>query len=225
MAREERTISERVISISNDLYSQGIKPSVRLVLAQMPDVKSTSAIHKSYADWRRELDAKQPLQHVLTGLSGEFTELLMKEINRLGVETENRCKDLVMDADEQRIIAIKDLERAEDLLAKQAEVIDQLEKELKSVKSDIADSAKAYESTLIELRNQMNEQIKALLPSNNEGLIKAATKVEAPAEKSLDVVQERKLIEQQLAEQQKLIEQQKLAEQQKLIEQQKLAEQ
>jgi chromosome segregation ATPase len=162
-------IPERVKALCNELYSQGGKVSVRSVLAQMPDVKSTSTIHKYYAEWRKELGVGQQSLYDRLGFSTEFTQGFLKEITRFSVEAENRYKDLATDADEQRTIAIDDLTRADERLYKQFAVVEQLEKELNTVKTEATEQTKAVEATLVELRKQidnLNEDNKTLLASN-----------------------------------------------------------
>ncbi|TOK17651.1 hypothetical protein CGI23_25280, partial [Vibrio parahaemolyticus] len=43
-------MQERVNEICNELYSKGEKVSVRVILTFLPDVSSTSTVHKYYAN-------------------------------------------------------------------------------------------------------------------------------------------------------------------------------
>lgn len=151
---EQSRIQDRVNSICNELYAKGTKPSVRLVLSMLPDVSSTSTVHKYFSNWRRELEANQQSLYDKLGFSSEFTQSFMREITRFSVEAEQRYKELAEDANEQRDLVLEDLARSEERLYKQNAVVEQLEhnlaeanKQLAAVKAD----AKAELQKTVEL--------------------------------------------------------------------------
>jgi len=158
---ENNRIQEQVNAICNELYAKGTKPTVRLVLSMLPDVSSTSTVHKYFANWRREIEANQQSLYDKLGFSKEFAQSFMKEITRFSVEAEQRYKQMAMDANEQRDSALDDLARSEDRLFKQNAVIDQLEKENEQLKQALAATkaeAKAELQKTIELSNAALEK-------------------------------------------------------------------
>mgnify|MGYP006167928515 CR=1 FL=1 len=203
---EQSRIQDRVNSICNELYAKGTKPSVRLVLSMLPDVSSTSTVHKYFANWRRELEANQQSLYDKLGFSSEFTQSFMKEITRFSVEAEQRYKELAQDANEQRDLALDDLTLSEERLYKQNAVLEQLEhnlaeinKELTAVKADakselqktvelsraaLEKEKETHAAVVAELRQQLahaNATVKSLTETN-EGqrteLAKANLKLE-----------------------------------------------
>ncbi len=159
-------IQDRVNAICNDLYSKGTKPSVRLVLSMLPDVRSTSTVHKYFANWKRELESNQQSLYDKLGFSSAFTQSFMKEITRFSVEAEQRYKELAQDANEQRDIALDDLGRSEERLFKQSSVLEQREKERKELqtellkvqekfKAELEKEQESYKATVHELRQQL----------------------------------------------------------------------
>ena len=123
---ENLSTQDRVNQICNELYQKGTKPSVRLVLAELPDVSSTSTVHKYFSNWKREMEANQQSLYDRLGFSPDFTKSFMKEISRFAVEAEQRYKGMADDANEQREQAVSDLAKAEDKLHKQTAVVEQL---------------------------------------------------------------------------------------------------
>lgn len=139
-------IQEQVNTICNDLYSKGKKISVRIVLAELSDVSSTSTVHKYYANWKRELEANEKSLYEKLGFSSEFTQIFMKEISRFSIEAEERYKSMADDAHEQRDAAIDELSRVEDKFHKQTAVVEQQEKEITQLKYDLKASEIAFEA-------------------------------------------------------------------------------
>ena len=76
-AATSKPMQERVNDICNDLYSKGEKLSVRIVLAEMPDVSSTSTIHTYFKNWKQEVDANQQSLYDRLGFSPSFTKSFM----------------------------------------------------------------------------------------------------------------------------------------------------
>ena len=150
-AIQDTSIQDRVTAICNELYAEGTKPSVRRVLSMLPDVSSTSTVHKYFANWKKELEANQQSLYDRLGFSSEFTQSFMKEITRFGVEAEQRYKEQSQDANEQRDQALEDLEISEDKLFKQNAVLQQLEKEVSELQSELV---KVRNETKAELEKQ-----------------------------------------------------------------------
>lgn len=178
-----KSIQDRVNDICNDLYSKGTKPSVRLVLSMLPDVSSTSTVHKYFVTWKNELQANSQSLYDKLGFSSEFTQSFMKEITRFGLEAEQRYKEQAIDANEQRDQALEDLERSEDRAYKQNAIVEQQAKEIKelqaelilvrkNLEAELAKDKKAHEATENELRKQLNDnaEINTSLREQNESL-------------------------------------------------------
>lgn len=200
-------LPERVKAICNQLYSQGTKVSVRLVLAQLPEVKSTSTIHKYYAEWKQELDASQQSLYDRLGFSPDFSQAFMKEISRFSVEAESRYKDMATDAHDQRAIVIEDLTRADERNYKQSLVVEQLEKELKALQAEVAEAAKGAAATQAELRKQV-EELKGenkQLAGTNESLRTEIAKAQLVVESNERYVAEVKNNHQTLVEEAKTL--------------------
>lgn len=207
---------DRVNLICNQLYGQGIKPSVRIVLAELPDIKSTSTVHKYFANWRKEIDANQKSLYEKLGFSPEFTQSFMKEITRFSVEAEQRYKNQASDAIESNEHAIADLKKVEDKLHKQNAVVDQQEKEINELQSELLLSGNKYkseiekgretnEATVAELRKQLI-QVKSentQLSKQNESLHTEVAKAELKIEGNQSYVDEIKHQNQELVKENK----------------------
>ena len=139
-------MQEQINEICNDLYSKGQKISVRLILAELPNVSSTSTVHKYYANWRRELVANEKSLYEKLGFSSEFTQIFMKEISRFSIEAEERYKSMADDAVEQRDAAIDELSKIEDKFHKQSAVVEQQEKDVVQLKYDLKTNENAFEA-------------------------------------------------------------------------------
>lgn len=209
---ESKSIQERVSEICNELYSGGTKPSVRIVLAELPDVKSTSTVHKYFANWKKELEANQQSLYERLGFSSEFTQSFMKEITRFGVEAEQRYKQQAQDANEQRDQAVSDLAKSEDKLHTQAAVVTQQEKEIKelqnelltvkkNLEAELAKEKKASEATISEIRQQLSNVTKEskALSQQNESLRTDIAKAELKLEGNQEFVNEVKTQNAQLS--------------------------
>ena len=153
------SIQDRVNKICNEMYARGEKPSVRLVLAELPDVNSTSTAHKYFANWRSELEANQQSLYDRLGFSSEFTQSFMKEITRFGVEAEQRYKELAKDSNDQRDLAVADLGKAEAKLHKQSAVVEQQSKEIKELQTELQMLKKQTETDLDKARGSNDAAI------------------------------------------------------------------
>jgi len=200
---EQNSIQERVTAICNDLYSKGTKPTVRLVLSMIPDVSSTSTVHKYFATWKKELEANQQSLYDRLGFSSEFTQSFMKEITRFGVEAEHRYKEQAVGANEQRDIAVEELERSEEKLFKQNALIEQKDKEIKELqielmkvqeklKADLSAEQQSNKVIVTELRQQLTnaDTETKTLTSANESLRTEIAKAELKLEGNQEYVNE-----------------------------------
>ena len=177
MATDEQVLSiqDQVNKICNEMYARGEKPSVRLVLAELPNVKSTSTVHKYFANWRSELGANQQSLYDRLGFSSEFTQAFMKEITRFGVEAEQRYKALAKDSNEQRDLAMADLAQAEDTMHKQSAVVEGQNKEIKELQTALQMLKKQTETELDKSResndaalHEVRQQLASALEDNKE---------------------------------------------------------
>ncbi len=144
-------MQERVNEICNELYSKGEKVSVRVVLTFLPDVSSTSTVHKYYANWRKELEANEKSLYDKLGFSPEFTQMFMKEISRFSVEAEQRYKGIADEANEQRDTAIDELTKVEERLHKQNAVVEQQGKDITRLKGELTQQESQYEAEVSKL--------------------------------------------------------------------------
>ncbi|WP_031418086.1 coiled-coil domain-containing protein [Vibrio parahaemolyticus] len=210
----DRNMQERVNEICNDLYGRGEKVSVRVILTYLPDVSSTSTVHKYYANWRKELEANEKSLYEKLGFSSEFTQMFMKEISRFSVEAEQRYKGIADEANEQRDTAIEELAKAEDRLHKQTALVEQQGKEISQLKSDITANEKAHAAELekvkeshdvlvLELRHRIEQLEKELNEAvkGNESLRTELAKSQLKLESNQDYVNEVKAKQEQLEQQ------------------------
>ena len=189
---EPTSTEERVYKICNDLYREGSTPSVRMVLNLMPDISSTSTVHKPFKKWKKELEASQESLYDKLGFSTEFTQSFMREITRFGVEAEARYKTLALEANDQCDQALLDLDIAEERLYKQTAVLQQQEKELKELKQKLAEQGKAREATEREIRQQVGvlKTDNKELSETNESLRTSVAKAELKMEGNTEYVSE-----------------------------------
>lgn len=153
-------MQDKVNAICNDLYAKGQKVSVRVVLSMMPEVNSTSTVHKYYKQWKEELEANQKSLLEKMGFSPEFTRVFMAEITRHATEAERRYREIADDAKEQSAKAIEDLERVEERLHKQTAVLEQKDNLIKTLQAELAETKKTQEAVSAELRLQIDELTK-----------------------------------------------------------------
>lgn len=227
----EQSIQERVNAICNELYAEGVKPSVRRVLAQLPDVRSTSTVHKYFATWRKEIDANQQSLYDRLGFSSEFTQAFLKEITRFGVEAEQRYKAQAQDANEQRDQALEDLTKIEGQQFKQASLVEQLQEEVSELQRELTEVSrqakanlaqqealaqstlekeqKANEARVAELRHQLTDTgaEKQALAESCETLRSELAKAQLRLESNDQVVSEVKTQNQELVRENKKLNQ------------------
>ncbi|WP_261875632.1 DNA-binding protein [Vibrio rarus] len=195
-------LQDKVTEICNELYSKGQKTSVRIVLSMLPEVNSTSTIHKYYKTWKDELEANQKSLLEKMGFSEEFTRVFMSEITRHATEAERRYRDIAEDAKDQSMRAIEDLERAEERLHKQTALLEQRELQIKTLQAENSQNNKAQEAVVQELRQQIelsNQEVSDLSDSN-ERLRTDLAKNELLLDGNKDLVATTKAHNDQLAE-------------------------
>ena len=181
-----------VNDICNDFLRKNIKPTVRLVLAELPDISSTSTAHKYFLNWKNEQVNKQKSLFEKFGLSTEFTSSFMKEINRFSIEIEEQYKEQVQDAHEQQEQAISDLEKLESKFIKQADINNEQEIKINELHTELAKEQKSHESTIIEIRKQLTDSLneKTKLNKYNESLRTDISKAELRLEANQEFVDE-----------------------------------
>lgn len=211
-------LQDKVTMICNDLYSKGQKVSVRIVLSMLPDVSSTSTVHKYYKTWKDELEANQKSLLEKMGFSEEFTRVFMTEITRHATEAERRYRDMADDAKEQSQQAIDDLERAEERLYKQTALLEQREKQIKNLEAELAQTENAQLAITQELRQQIESLTDQLNEStvSNERLRTELAKNEIKLESNALIVEESKNKNTELSEQVKSLNDKVIAQAQEL---------
>ena len=132
---DDSSIQSRVNKICNEMYANGIMPSVRLVLSEITGVGGRAAVHKHFAIWRSDLEVNQKSLYEQFGLSSEFARVFLKEISRF--EAEHRYKAFAKDLGEQRDLAVNDLANAEERLDKQSAAIEQKDKQIKEIQVEL----------------------------------------------------------------------------------------
>jgi DNA repair exonuclease SbcCD ATPase subunit len=199
MSEQTDSIQKRVNDLCNDFLIKGVKITSRLILSEMPDIKSTSTIHKYFTAWKEATKQTQSALYDHLGFSPEFTQSFAKEITRFGVEAERRHETASLEAIEQRDEAIKGLERVESERDKQASIAIEQAAELvelrseitslmKKCKSDVDAEKRSCDATIKELRTQLQElsvENKKLVQSNETlrtSLAKEELKVETNKE-------------------------------------------
>ncbi|MGF1689070.1 hypothetical protein L4C36_20705 [Photobacterium japonica] len=163
------SIQERVNEICTQLYGNGEKISVRIVLSMLPDVSSTATVHKYVTAWKNEVMANERSLYEKLGFSNEFTQMFMREISRFSAEAEMRYKGIAEDAAEQRDQAVSSLGMAEDRLAKQNAVVEQqakqiaeLEKELMAVRQQAANDIDANKQANAAVTDELRKKLEGV---------------------------------------------------------------
>ena len=150
MASETTTksLQQQVNQICNQLHSEGTKVTVRRVLSLLPEVKSTSTVHKYHKIWRDELDAGGQSLFDKLGFSHEFKAAFTKEITRFSVEAETRYQELAEFAEESRDAALESLELVEEREKKVLAELEKVKKEIKALQTELFATQKEAKSEL-----------------------------------------------------------------------------
>ena len=160
-------LQEKVTAICNVLSAKGQKVSVRVVLSLLPEVKSTSTVHKYFKAWKDTQEEKERSDIKNIGFSEEFARVFLNEINRHAAKTERIFREIALDAKEQSIRAIEDVERAETRLIKQTGLLELRDKEVKELQAEIPLIKNAQNTLVIELKNQIESLNKQRLEHTN----------------------------------------------------------
>ena len=181
-----------VNQICNEYLRSGIKPTVSLVLAKLPDISSRSTAHKYLRKWTSDQDSKKEALFKKLGFSSEFTSSFLDEINRFNGDTEQRYKSLAQDANDQRDHAISDLQNSENKVNEQADLISQLEETINNLQTELAKEQKSNESIVIEIRRQLTTSAddNKQLTIQNESLRTSIAKAELKLESNQEFVDE-----------------------------------
>lgn len=128
--QDDTSIKKKVFEICSSLHSQKQKVTVRLVLSLLPDVKSTSTVHKYHKQWKEEIEAKQELLLKEHGLSKEFQTAFFHEITRFSSEAKLKYEDHNQELMEERAIAVTGLAEAESTVAILTDQVEQMRAEI-----------------------------------------------------------------------------------------------
>ena len=204
-AFETQSIQERVYATANELYGAGTKPSVRMVLSMLPDVSSTSTVHKYFKMWKDEQEANQQSLYDKLGFSEKFTQQFMEEVMRFGVQAEQRYKEKTLDAEDQRKTAIEDLATTEERYHQQIALLEQKEKELnqamlgrskiqQELTNDLTQAQNVHDMALSNVQQQLDKmsQENTTLTKANDNLRTDIAKAELKAEGHQALVDELK---------------------------------
>lgn len=205
MASEEsqQSLQRRVHDICNQLHADGTKVTVRRVLSMLPDVKSTSTVHKYHKVWKNELEAGQKSLYEKLGFSHEFTAAFTKEITRFSAEAEKRHREKADSAEEAHDAAVEALEILEQRHAQQQSVLELAQKEVKELQGELIAVQKEakvefekYEASSQAIADGLRKQMEELqvfnkdLQESNEGLRTNVAKAELKLEGNQDYVTE-----------------------------------
>jgi chromosome segregation ATPase len=179
-------------NVCNELLKEGIKPTVSLVLAELPTISSRSTVHKYFKVWTDEQNLNKEENFKKLGFSSEFTSTVLNEISRFNCDAEARYIDQAQYANAQRDQAISDLEMSENKLNKQAEIVNQQEKQIINLQTDLATEKKSNESIIIEIRRQLTASIdnNKHLNKQNESLRSDIATAELKLESNQQFVEE-----------------------------------
>ncbi len=163
----------------NGLLLKGIKPTVSLVSEKLPD-SSRSTAHKYFKKWTNNQNSKKEELFKKLGFSSEFTSSVLNEFSRFNFNAEQRYIEQAQYANDQRDQAISDLEISENKLNKQAEIVNQQEKQIINIQTELATEQKSNESTIVEIRRQLTTSVddNKQLSKQNESLRTAIAKAE-----------------------------------------------
>jgi len=179
-------------NICNELLQKGIKPTVTLVLAKIPNINSRSTVHKYFKKWADEQNRKKEDIFKKLGFSSEFTSSVLNEVSRFNCETEQRYIEQAQYANDQRNHAISDLQNSENKVNEQASLISQFEEMINNLQTELATEQKSNESTVAEIRKQLTTSLSEnkKLTTQNESLRTAIAKSELRRESNQELVDE-----------------------------------
>ncbi|MEH6596786.1 MAG: DNA-binding protein [Colwellia polaris] len=179
-------------NVCNELLKKGIKPTVSLVLAELPTISSRSTVHKYFKVWTDEQNLKKEENFKKLGFSSEFTSTVLNEISRFNCDAEARYIEQAQYANEQRDHAISDLQNSENKVNEQSNLIKQQEEKISNLQTDLATEHKSNKSIIIEIRRQLTTSIddNKQLSKQNESLRADISKSELKLESNQQLVDE-----------------------------------
>jgi chromosome segregation ATPase len=188
---KEKSPQEMVNDVCDQFLKTGIKPTVRLILAEVT-MSSTSTVHKYFIKWKEEIEKKQQSLFDQFGFSPEFTSTFMKEINRFNIDIKQRYKDQTQDANDQRNHVISDLQTSENTVNQQVDVINKQDTKIKGLQTELAVEEKANEAIVSEIRLQLStsKNDHNQLTNQNESLRADITKAELTLEANQEFLKE-----------------------------------
>ncbi|WP_282109266.1 hypothetical protein [Shewanella algicola] len=133
----ELSVRERVFKICNQLYAENTKVKIRTVLSLLPDVKSTSTIHKYHKEWRLDLESSKKTLFDAFGFSDTFQNAFVTEIARFHTEAKNEYSDKLIELTEERDAAVLGLEKADSDLVSHQERADRLSDQVQELQNEI----------------------------------------------------------------------------------------
>ena len=131
------SVRERVFRICNQLYAENTKVKIRTVLELLPDIKSTSTVHKYHKEWRTQLDNSKKTLFDSFGFSDNFQNAFVSEIARFHTDAKNEYSEKLVELTEERDTAILGLEKADNAIITQQTRADTLEDQVRELQNEI----------------------------------------------------------------------------------------
>ncbi|MEO3684592.1 hypothetical protein ABHN84_20215 [Shewanella vesiculosa] len=131
------SVRERVFRICNQLYAENTKVKIRTVLELLPDIKSTSTVHKYHKEWRTELDNSKKTLFDSFGFSDNFQNAFVSEIARFHTDAKNEYSEKLVELTEERDAAILGLENADNAIITHQTRADTLDDQVRELQNEI----------------------------------------------------------------------------------------
>ncbi|MEH6454719.1 MAG: hypothetical protein V7749_00225 [Cocleimonas sp.] len=133
----ELSVRERVFRICNQLHAENTKVKIRTVLELLPDVKSTSTVHKYHKEWRTDLDNSKKTLFDSFGFSDSFQNAFVTEITRFHTDAKNEYSEKLVELTEERDSAVLGLEHADNNVIIQQSRADTLDAQVRELQNEI----------------------------------------------------------------------------------------
>ncbi|RYY74591.1 MAG: hypothetical protein EOO52_13585 [Gammaproteobacteria bacterium] len=151
----------------------------------LPNVKSTSTVHRYYREWRDAQETKHWSKlEKMGGYSEEFTQAFVAEVTRLTASKKEHYEAKAEAACSDWALAVEELDRSEQQVLDLNIALEALNGELNDVRAAASEATKADAATLQELRKQL-EDLKndnRRLSESNESLGREVAKAQATEE-------------------------------------------
>jgi chromosome segregation ATPase len=176
----ELSVRERVFKICNQLYAENTRVKIRTVLSLLPDVKSTSTVHKYHKEWRTDLENSKKTLFDSFGFSDAFQNAFVTEIARFHTDAKNEYSEKLVELTEERDSAVLGLEKADgEIIALQDknnelnELVRELQNEISLITRDAKQQVERLEKDksaatdrlerqMTDLESRLNNEKKAL---------------------------------------------------------------